>query len=36
MEDLSWGSIIARMFIQLGPVWIALIVLFTLSITYKR
>ena len=36
MEELSWGSIIARMFIQLGPVWISLIVLFTLSITYKR
>ncbi len=36
MEELSWASIIARMFIQLGPVWISLIVLFTLSITYKR
>ncbi len=36
MEDLSWGSIVARMFMQLGPVWIALIVLFTLSIVYKR
>ncbi len=36
MEELSWGSIIARMFIQLGPVWISLIVLFTLSFTYKR
>ncbi|WP_227267938.1 ABC transporter permease [Roseobacter weihaiensis] len=36
MEELSWGNILARMFIQLGPVWIALIVLFALSITYKR
>ncbi len=36
MEELSWGSIIARMFMQLGPVWISLIVLFTISITYKR
>ena len=36
MEELSWGSIIARMFIQLGPVWISLVVLFTLSIVYKR
>ena len=36
MEELSWGSIIARMFIQLGPVWIALVVLFALSIVYKR
>ncbi|WP_298836084.1 ABC transporter permease [uncultured Roseobacter sp.] len=36
MEELSWGSILARMFLQLGPVWISLIVLFTLSLTYKR
>ncbi|WP_300029821.1 ABC transporter permease [uncultured Roseobacter sp.] len=36
MEELSWGSIAARMFLQLGPVWISLIVLFTLSMTYKR
>ena len=36
MEDLSWGGILARMFIQLGPVWISLIVLFTVSMTYKR
>ena len=36
MEELSWGSIIARMFMQLGPVWISLIVLFALSIVYKR
>ncbi|WP_299736365.1 ABC transporter permease [uncultured Roseobacter sp.] len=36
MEELSWSGILARMFIQLGPVWIALIVLFTVSMTYKR
>jgi len=36
MEELSWGSILARMFMQLGPVWISLVVLFTISITYKR
>lgn len=36
MEELSWGGILARMFIQLGPVWISLIVLFTVSMTYKR
>ena len=36
MEELSWGSIIARMFIQLGPVWISLVVLFTISFVYKR
>ena len=36
MEELSWGSIIVRMLIQLMPVWVALIALFTLSIVYKR
>ncbi|WP_299959023.1 ABC transporter permease [uncultured Roseobacter sp.] len=36
MEELSWGGILARMFIQLGPVWISLIILFTVSMTYKR
>ncbi|MFK7869550.1 MAG: ABC transporter permease [Roseobacter sp.] len=36
MEELSWGSILVRMFIQLMPVWVALVVLFTLSIVYKR
>lgn len=36
MEELTWGSILARMFIQLGPVWISLIVLFTVSLAYKR
>jgi peptide/nickel transport system permease protein len=37
MEDaLSWGSIIARILQQFWPVWIALIVTFTLSILYKR
>jgi peptide/nickel transport system permease protein len=36
MEELSWGGIIGRMFVQLGPVWIAMIVLYALSITYKR
>ena len=37
MDDaLSWGSIIARILQQFLPVWIALIVTFTLSIRYKR
>ena len=36
MEDLSWGSIIARILLQFGPVWIALIVTFALSIRFKR
>ncbi|MGB7241996.1 MAG: ABC transporter permease, partial [Sulfitobacter sp.] len=36
MEPLSWGDIIVRMFTQLLPVWIALVVLFAVSITFKR
>ncbi len=36
MEPLSWGGIFAGMFVQLIPVWIALIVTFTVSIYYKR
>ena len=36
MEPLSWFDIITRVFLQLTPVWISLIALFTLSIVYKR
>ena len=36
MEPLSWGGIFAGMFVQLIPVWIALIVTFSASIYYKR
>lgn len=36
MELLSWGEIIIRILTQLMPVWISLIVLFALSILYKR
>jgi peptide/nickel transport system permease protein len=37
MDDaLSWGAIFARMFMQLMPVWLALIVTFFVSIRYKR
>ena len=36
MEPLGWGGIIARMAIQLWPVWAALIVTFAVSIHYKR
>jgi peptide/nickel transport system permease protein len=37
MEDaLSWGSIIARILQQFIPVWIALVVTFALSITFRR
>jgi len=36
MEPLSWGLIIAQIFIQFIPVWIALFLTFALSISYKR
>ena len=36
MELLSWGEIIVRILIQHMPVWISLVVLFALSILYKR
>lgn len=36
MEPLSWGEIIIRILWQFMPVWIALLALFALSITYKR
>ena len=36
MELLSWGNIIARVLVQLLPVWISLVLLFAVSIRYKR
>ena len=36
MELLSWGEIIVRILMQLMPVWISLVVLFALSILYRR
>jgi peptide/nickel transport system permease protein len=36
MEPLSWGEIIVRMVAQFTPVWIALVVLFAVSVTFKR
>ena len=36
MDPLSWGEIFTRMFMQLLPVWIALIATFAVSIRYKR
>ncbi len=36
MEPLGWFDILTRIFMQFMPVWIALVVLFTLSIVYKR
>ncbi|MGJ8604770.1 MAG: ABC transporter permease [Marivita sp.] len=36
MEPLGWFDILTRVLIQFMPVWVALIVLFTLSIVYKR
>ncbi|MFY9212940.1 MAG: ABC transporter permease [Aestuariivita sp.] len=36
MEPLTWAEIIARMFWQFTPVWIALVVLFAVSAAFKR
>ena len=36
MEELGWGSIFARMAMQLMPVWIALAATFAASIFWKR
>jgi len=36
MEELSWGSIIARVLFQFWPVWIGMIIVFVLSIINKR
>ncbi|CUH77154.1 ABC transporter permease [Tropicibacter naphthalenivorans] len=36
MEALSWGGIIAQLFLQFTPVWIALIATFAVSIVFKR
>ena len=36
MEELSWGPIFTAMFTQLMPVWISMVVVFALSITFKR
>ncbi|WP_166415503.1 ABC transporter permease [Cochlodiniinecator piscidefendens] len=36
MESLTWGGIILQILIRFTPVWIALIALFAVSISYKR
>ena len=36
MDPLGWGEIITRILTQFTPVWIALVVTFALSLTYKR
>ena len=36
MEPLSWGEIILRIFLQFGPVWITLTLLFVVSTLFKR
>jgi peptide/nickel transport system permease protein len=36
MELLSWGEIIARIFMNMMPTWIALVAMFVLSFTFKR
>ncbi len=36
MDPLSWGDIIVRILLQFTPVWITLILLFVVSILFKR
>jgi peptide/nickel transport system permease protein len=36
MEPLGWAAIFGRMIFQLMPVWIALFILFAVSISFKR
>ncbi len=36
MEELGWGAILARMAVQLTPVWIGLVAVFALSLLFKR
>lgn len=36
MDTLTWAEILWRLFLQFTPVWISLIVLFALSMAYKR
>ena len=36
MDLLTWTDIITQAFIRLGPVWVALVILFLVSFRYKR
>ncbi|MFU8898084.1 MAG: ABC transporter permease [Roseinatronobacter sp.] len=36
MDPLGWPAILGHLFLQLWPVWAGLVVLFALSLTYKR
>ncbi len=36
MDPIGWGEITTRILIQFTPVWIALVVTFALSLTFKR
>jgi len=36
MEELSWGGILAQIFVQFTPVWIGIVAVFALSIAFKR
>jgi peptide/nickel transport system permease protein len=36
MEELGWGAILARMGVQFTPVWIGMVAVFALSLTFKR
>ena len=36
MEPLSWGGVLSGMFVQLLPVWVALVASFFLAVRFKR
>ena len=36
MAPLSWLEIFGQMFVQFMPVWIALVIIFLLSVLFKR
>jgi len=36
MEELSWGNIIAQVLIRFWPVWVGMVIVFAVSIYYKR
>jgi peptide/nickel transport system permease protein len=36
MEELGWGAIFGRMAVQFLPVWIGMVAVFAVSITFKR
>ena len=36
MDLLTWSDIIIQIVLRLGPVWVALVILFLVSFSFKR